>query len=185
MLGWLAIQPAGLDLRERRVVTLAGLAPDLDGLGVVVDLATARTASPTSWFADYHHVLSHNLLAGVAIAAVAWVVGGRRWRVCGLALLVFHLHLACDAVGSGGPDGSPWTLAYAWPFSAQAWSWSGQWALNAWPNILISLVAAGLIAWSGVSRGRTVLEVLSIRADAILVGVLRRWAGIRGRAPGA
>jgi len=177
MLSWLAVQPVGLTRGERRWLTLAGLAPDVDGVGLVVDLVTAHTATPTRWFAYYHHVVTHGLGAAVLMALVAWNWSGRRWRTFGLALGTFHLHLACDLVGSGAPDGSLWQLAYGWPFTDVSWSWSGQWALNGWQNLLISVVAMIAIMWLGIIRGRTVIEVVSLRADAGVVGVLRRWAG--------
>jgi hypothetical protein len=55
--GWLVANAAGLDRRDRMIVTAASVAPDVDGLGLIVDFATHSGGSPTQWFAEYHHVL--------------------------------------------------------------------------------------------------------------------------------
>jgi hypothetical protein len=53
MLSWLAAQ--GLpERRDRRLVVLAGVAPDLDGLSVLGGLAN---------YGRWHHVVTHNVLA--------------------------------------------------------------------------------------------------------------------------
>ena len=42
------------------------------------------------------------------IATVAWVLATERWKVAGLAVLNFHIHLVKDILGSQGPDGYQW-----------------------------------------------------------------------------
>jgi hypothetical protein len=71
----------------------------------------------------------------------AVLFGVRRWLTAFLVLVVFHLHLLGDIVGSRGPDGYQWPIPYLYPFSDR-WKliWAGQWELNAWPNILITLL---------------------------------------------
>ena len=41
--GWALANAAGLNSRERMLVTVAGVIPDLDGFGIVVDLATRHS----------------------------------------------------------------------------------------------------------------------------------------------
>lgn len=95
-----------------------------------------------------------------------------------VALLVFagvHLHLLEDIAGSRGPDGYQWPIPYLYPFSdSVAIAWDGQWALNAWQNITITivlLVATFVLAWS---RGYSPVGLFSQRADAAFVATLRR-----------
>jgi len=182
LLSWLVANGAGLERRERLAVTLAGLAPDLDGLGMIAELATRDSAQPLLWWSDYHHVLGHNLAFAIVCAAVAWAASGRRWRTAALAVATFHLHLLCDLVGGRGPDGHQWPIHYLYPFSdAGAWRWSGQWALNAWPNVAITVAAlliTFVLAWR---RGFSPLEMVSLRADQALVAALRRRFGAGGR----
>jgi hypothetical protein len=179
-LGWLVAESAPLNRRERACVALAGAAPDLDGLGVIAEVATKNSAHPLLWFSEYHHVLCHNLLASVvASGVVAAIVGGslaRRAGVAALACLTWNLHIVCDVIGARGPDGHQWPIVFWRPFAANEWVWSGQWRLDSWQNLVITLVSLTIIAWLARTRGRTPLEMLSLRADAAVVGVIRkRW----------
>jgi len=173
LLSWTLAEPILDTRRDRALVTLAGLAPDVDGAGILVDLA--RGIHPSEGlYAAFHHVLAHNLTAGIAVALAAFALARRRTACAALALVAFHLHLLGDLVGSAGPGGFLWTLSYLYPFSERTFVWLGQWELNAWPNLVITallLVAAGAAA---VRRGRSPLELVSLRADAALVAALRR-----------
>jgi hypothetical protein len=105
----------------------------------------------------------------------AWVIGGRRRLTGLLALMSFHLHLACDVAGSRGPDGYQWPIRYLYPFSNSfAIAWNGQWELNAWPNYVITIL--GLIAVLALSwqRGYSPLGMVSTEADEIFIWTLRR-----------
>jgi inner membrane protein len=92
-----------------------------------------------------------------------------------LALVSFHLHLIEDLAGSRGPDGYQWPIPYLKPFSsALQLTWQGQWGLNAWQNVVITatlLIATFWLAWR---HGFSPLEMVSSKADAAFVGVLRR-----------
>src|SRR5437588_12854940 len=140
---WLVANAAHLQRRERAIVTYAGVAPDLDGLGIVPEFLTRNSQHPLLWFSEYHHVLGHNIgfALVVTFAALLWA-RKRKWVAASLALLTFHLHLFCDLVGARGPEGEQWAIPYLAPFS-QRWQlvWHGQWALNAWPNLVITLIA--------------------------------------------
>ncbi len=178
LVGWSIAHMAPLDRRDRTLVTLAGVIPDLDGLGIVVDLMTRSAAHPTELWGTYHHVLGHNAGMGLALAIATAIMASRRWPCLILALLSFHLHLLGDVIGSLGPDGYQWPIPYLLPFS-DAWqlTWSGQWALNAWPNIVLTaflLLLSGYWAWQ---RGYSPLEGLSPQADAAFVLALRHRFG--------
>jgi hypothetical protein len=176
LLSWTIAEPILETRRDRALVALAGIAPDADGAGILVDLA--RGVHPSEGlYAAFHHILAHNLMAGMVVALAAFALARRRAACAALALVAFHLHLLGDLVGSAGPGGSVWTLSYLYPFSEQEFAWQGQWELNAWPNLVITallIVAAGAAA---VRRGRSPLELVSRRADAALVAALRRRFG--------
>ncbi len=57
--GWGLASSAPLDRRERAYVTLAGVVPDFNGLGIIVDVATWSSAAATELWGTYHHVLGH------------------------------------------------------------------------------------------------------------------------------
>ncbi|HLQ43591.1 MAG TPA: hypothetical protein VK137_02590, partial [Planctomycetaceae bacterium] len=59
--------------------------------------------------------------------------------------------------------------------NAWQWTWSGQWELSAWPNRAIGVGCFALTLWLARLRGYSPLDMLSSKADAAFVGVLRRW----------
>lgn len=173
--GWLIANSADLNRRERAMVAIAAVIPDVDGLGLIAEVATKNWERPLTWWSDYHHVLGHNLGFCAVVTVLAFAFSRRRWLVAALVCLSFHSHLLGDIVGARGPDGHQWPIPYLAPLS-NAWqlAWSGQWPLNGWPNIVITAVALAatfLLAWK---RGFSPLEMISRRADSALVDALRR-----------
>jgi LexA-binding, inner membrane-associated putative hydrolase len=164
--------------RDCRLVTLAGILPDADGLGLIVDIAARHLAGKhTHYYAQYHHYLLHGALGGILIAAVLAGFARHRWRVALLALLVFHLHLLCDFVGSRGPAPEDlWPIFYFGPFDRDPmWVWKGQLRLDGWFNRCFSTALFLWSLWLPVSLGHSVLGVFNRRADRVFVGVLRKW----------
>jgi len=164
--------------RDCRLVALAGILPDADGLGLLVDgLTRALGWKKTFYYERYHHFLLHGFLGAILITMLVACFAQRKWRVALLALLVFHLHLLCDFVGSRGPDPVDlWPLFYFGPFTKDPmWIWKGQLPLDAWPNRLLTI---GLFAWAlrlAVPRGSSFVGVFSRRLDRIFVQVSRKW----------
>lgn len=182
LLGWLIANLPGVDRRGRIAITAAAVAPDLDGLGAPVEWLTRTWERPLTWYTDYHHVLCHNLSAACVCAAIVWA-WTRSGRVAALAFAAFVLHLLCDVAGSRGPDGHAWPLPLLAPFSAWEWTWSGQWALNAWQNVVVTIVAEAAALWLAWRRGFSPVELCSRRADAHVVAFVRRIVPPRGAAP--
>jgi len=173
--GWaVANCPPSLSAKERALITLAGVAPDIDGLGAIPEFLTKNSQHPLLWFSLYHHQL-HNLVFGLLVAGVCLALANWGWATGLLALLSFHLHLFEDILGGRGPDGYQWPIPYLLPFSHGAQlTWRGQWALNAWPNFVITgclLIATFYLAWA---TGHSPLEIVSTRADETFVAALRR-----------
>lgn len=164
---------SGLERRERIVIMLAGVVPDLDGLGAAVELLTRHTAHPLYWFSEYHHQL-HTLLFAAACAAIAAILCRARLRTAFLVLLAFHLHLFCDLVGARGPDGDRWPIPYLSPLSGISWEWSGQWALDGWQNFLITGLLLLATGWIAVRKENSPLELFSVRANRTFVETLQR-----------
>ena len=177
--GWLVGVAPELSRRERALVALAGVAPDLDGLGLVAETLTADSAHPLPWYSLYHHVLGHDLGLALAVAATSWALARRRARTAILVLASFHLHLLLDLAGSRGTDGEQWPIPYLLPFSrAVQLTWGGQWTLGAWQNAV--LTAALLIAtvWAAWRFGRSPLGLVSPKADDGFVRALRGRFGM-------
>src|SRR6476620_2762314 len=116
LMGWAVANAApSLAKRERALVTWAGVAPDLDGLGIIAEGLTRTWRHPPTWWSDYHHVLGHNLGFAVIVAALAGIFANQKIKVILLVLISFHLHLLADLVGARGPDGYQWPIPYLLP----------------------------------------------------------------------
>src|ERR1700686_2986543 len=171
--GWILANSASLSRRERALVTLAGVAPDIDGLGIVAEYLTRNSRHPLEWFSTYHHAL-HSLPFSVVVAAGPFTFANRRSKTASLAFLSFHVHLLEDLLGSRGPEGYQWPIPYFMPFSpACELTWRGQWALNAWPNFAITISMLLLTFYLAWKREFSPLEMVSLKADAAFVAALR------------
>ncbi len=174
-MGWTVANSApSLNKQERAFVTWASVVPDADGLGIVGEWLTRNSSHPLNWWSDYHHILGHNIGFALFVSIAAAIFATRKMKVGLLAFISFHLHLVGDLVGARGPDGDQWPIPYLLPFSKQMQlSWPGQWALNAWPNFLITAILIALTFLFARHRGFSPLEMFSSKADNVFVSALR------------
>lgn len=178
LVSWIIAAKTTRNPRDCRLVTWAGVLPDADGLGLIVDLiGQARGGQQTFLYSEYHHWLLHGLFGAVLVSGLLAAFARDRWRVFGLAFLVFHLHLLCDLVGSRGPSPQDiWPIFYLGPFSRKPmWFWSGQWRLDGWQNRWITVVFFLWALWLGAKRGYSVVGAFNYRADRVVCDVLRKW----------
>jgi len=163
-LSWLCAQ--GLPTRRERIlVTLAGVAPDLDGLGLALYPWDGGAA-----YGSWHHLIGHNIFLALIVAGLCSLAG---WRCGLLAFAAFHLHLVCDLLGSG----AAWPIAYLWPLEDR-WIFPPPWAweLSSWQNGVIGVAATIACLLTALGPRRTLLEVISLRLDQTAVGMVRRLA---------
>lgn len=176
---WIIAAKTTNNPRDCRLVTLAGILPDADGLGLLVDVFNMifRHAEDFYYYGAYHHWYLHGAFGAVLSAGVLACFARQRWRVLLLCLIVFHLHLLCDLAGSRGPSrGDLWPIFYLGPFSRDwMWLWKGQWALDGWQNRTISVTLLLWGLWMASGRNDSVVGVFNRRADRVFVGVLRKW----------
>lgn len=171
--GWVVANVAPLSRRERAIVTIAAVVPDVDGLGFVPELLTRHSSHPLLWFSEYHHAL-HTLLFAIVISVMAFSLAKQRLRTASLAFGSFHVHLIEDLVGSRGPDGFDWSIPYLAPFSNRwQWAWHGQWGLNAWPNVVLTMGLLALTFYLALQRSYSPVELFSTKADRAVVAALR------------
>jgi hypothetical protein len=177
--GWAVANAADLSNRDRVIVTLAAVVPDLDGIGIVAEFATRNADHPLLWYSNYHHVLGHNIGFGLLCCAVALAFGRRRWMAALLTFLSFHTHMLGDLAGSGAADGYQWPIPYLLPFS-DAWqlAWSGQWPLSSWQNNMIVFGLMALAIYLAWRRGYSPLGMVSPSADRAFVDTLRTRFGV-------
>lgn len=166
--------------RDRRLVTLAGVLPDLDGIGMVVDAVKSLASGQEMnfhYYQKFHHLWLHGWPGALLVALVLAGFARHRWRVVAGCLITFHLHLLCDLLGSRGPSPADlWPICYGEPlFRNPVWFWKGQWRLDGWQNTAIFVVVFMLALWVAVKRGHSFVGVFSQHADAVFVRVLRKW----------
>ncbi len=170
LVGYLLPWGALRERRDRVIVALAGLAPDVDA---PLLLAMGRDA-----FIAHHHRWTHHL-AGAALAAAAGAALGRsRGRTAAFAAAAWLAHLLCDLIGGGDRHpGEPFAypLPLLWPFSTRPfdpfpWAWS----LASWQNAVVAAVLLAVSVPLALRHGRTVVELFSPRADGAVVEALRR-----------
>ena len=180
LVSWIVAIKTTDNLRDRRLVTLAGVAPDLDGLGILADWAKGGFSTDKYLcYQEYHHWIGHGLPAALGCSILMAVLARRHWRVLGLSFLMFHLHLLCDLIGSRGPDKSDiWPIFYFGPLSQHPmWMWSHQWQLDGWQNRVFTLILFAWSLWIGVRCGETFVAVINKRVDGVFVETLQKWAG--------
>ncbi|HUP61063.1 MAG TPA: metal-dependent hydrolase [Thermoanaerobaculia bacterium] len=173
--GWcLAEAIPNVTTREKALITVAAIAPDVDGLGIFAELATRDSARPLLWWTDYHHLLGHNLLFAIAASLLAALVARTaRATTAACVFIAVHLHILGDLAGSRGPDGYQWPIPYLYPLDAPPLAWSGQWRLNAWPNIALTVALLAITMFLAWKRGYSIVGLLSQRADRAFVDALR------------
>ena len=175
---WLIAAKTTDNPRDCRLVSLAGVLPDADGLGLGIDLGNGVLGRPESdFYQQYHHFALHGLPGGLVVAGTFALFARRPLRTGILALLLFHLHLLFDFVGSRGPSPDDlWPIYYFGPFSKDPmWVWRGQWRLDAWPNQVFTWVLLLFSLWLAARRGDSFVGVFNRWADDIFVRVLRNW----------
>lgn len=64
--GWAVANAARLEKRDRLLVAIAAVVPDLDGMDVFIDILAQNKNNPFEFYQQYHHVFGHNLLFGIS-----------------------------------------------------------------------------------------------------------------------
>jgi LexA-binding, inner membrane-associated putative hydrolase len=178
-ISWLVGNTARLGRRERALILIAGVIPDIDGLGIIGDLLTRNSEHPLEWWGKYHHVLAHNIGFAILLAVAGYFIARqRKFLTAGLTLVSVHIHFFCDIIGARGPEGHQWPIPYLLPFS-NSWQlqWSGQWYLNAWPNFVITGIAVALTFFLAWKRSYSPIELISRKADNAFVDTLHTRFG--------
>lgn len=172
--GWLLGEIAGLKARrDRRIVGLAGIAPDIDviiyPLAYIFYLGDLDAAFAV--YAALHHRYTHGVLFLLLAGAAAWRRASPecRAKVLLLAMLSVTLHVGGDVVASG----QAWPIFPFAPFAEI--SWTVAWSIEAsdWRNVGLSFAAITMPLVYARYYGYSPLECFSYRADAWPIAVTR------------
>jgi membrane-bound metal-dependent hydrolase YbcI (DUF457 family) len=135
-LSWIIAHLLPGSRKDRGLVVLAGVLPDLDGAGILWSEHAYLAA---------HRAVGHSLLFVLLFVLLTWRTADAPLPSAALAAVSFHVHLLLDAVGTGGLP-----IRYLWPVSDWGWTYSGRWTLASWPNVgVMALTLLGVlwVAW--------------------------------------
>jgi inner membrane protein len=76
--GWLIANADHLERRDSALVTLAGVIPDADGLGILTGIASQDQVAGLYLYSQYHHVLAHNVFFGLLLAATSYTLSKKK-----------------------------------------------------------------------------------------------------------
>ena len=166
MISWSCANVTDLSRRDRALITLAGIAPDVDGFGYVSDYLKLSN----DLYCRFHHIWGHNIGACLVYLFIVLLVAKRKVLATSLAAVTFHLYLICDVISGRGPDDYQWPVPYLLPFSdAWNWTWSGQWYLHGWQNSVVYGIFLILTVFIAVKKKITPVELISRRWDEAVV----------------
>jgi len=163
--GWCAGNVLQLTAKERALCIAASVLPDLDGLSLLGGVDSYQA---------YHHVLCHNLTFGLAATLGVVCLCRCSLKASVMFLLLFHLHLLMDILGSG----PGWGIAYFWAWSSRVFSSSHAWSFTGWQNQVTLLLFAGWTVGIAVRCRRTPLEFVAPRLDALVLRMLPTPASV-------
>ena len=178
LVGWTLAEHTTNSPRDRALITVASVVPDLDGLGMIVDIAAPHVGWTVQWYERFHHQLLHGLPGALLCTALMAIYATQRWRAALLILISFHLHLLGDLLGSrGGGVTDIWPIHYLAPLSREwTFAWSGQWPLASWQNTAVTVALMVYAMALAVRRGYSPVGLVSARSDKVFVETLRaRW----------
>ncbi|MBF0119666.1 MAG: metal-dependent hydrolase [Desulfobacterales bacterium] len=179
LISWRFAEITSQNERNCAFVTWAGVLPDIDGLGVIIDmLYNFFGYNSPMFYHRFHHIVLHGLFGSIIIPFFFTIRAKDKLKFFLTAFLCVHIHLICDIVGSRGPtELDIWPIYYLEPFSEQLkLSWSGQWELNSWQNILITSFILGGVFVKTIRNGHSIVSIFNKEADAIFVKVVQqRW----------
>jgi membrane-bound metal-dependent hydrolase YbcI (DUF457 family) len=146
--GWFLARACRLERRDRRLVAIASMLPDIDAIGILGGYRLYFTT---------HHVWLHNVFAATAFALGAACLARRRVATALLAFAGVALHVVSDGFGL-------LALTPLWPASSWVfWPNDDRYWVAAIGEILVpALLIAAQVALAR-REGISVLEVLPRR----------------------
>lgn len=94
MIAWLFAVAFLKTANDRRLVVIAGVAADIDGIFSLISMHS---------FMEYHHTFGHSFAFGLPLAITAGALAKEKQKVIPVALGTFSLHLAADIIGTNWP----------------------------------------------------------------------------------
>jgi len=159
MLAWIIAVLFVRELRDRRLVVIAGVIPDIDAILLLVN---------EDLFYEYHHTIGHSFVFGIPLALLFCVFAKNKVQVLLGSLGTFSVHLIADYFGSN------WPIPLLYPLSNIEFTSAGYISYQTMYGVinpLTALVAFALILVIIWVREQSPFEFLSGALDSKLVGL--------------
>jgi len=179
LISWTFSSTVKWSRRERFLISVAGISPDIDGAGYILDKINLFIGKDTDFYGEFHHILSHNLIFAIIVAVICtYFAKIKRFHVGLFAFIVVHLHIIADLVGSKGPDDYSWPMNYLYPFSDEIMlSWDGQWELVSWQNFLTMFILIVISIYIAITKKYSPFEIFSEKLDKSVFEMARAARG--------
>lgn len=170
-ISWSVANTDSLERRDRLMVTIGGLLPDIDAIGLIPELISG---GKIDWYSRYHHIIAHNFMPCVLGIIPIILLTRKKFLTALLFIFAFHIHLFCDVIGARGPEGYQWPIPYLWPFNPDFQiTWSHQWLVNAWPNMVITVFFIIITIWLARIKGYSIFSLISDKIDKAFVETIK------------
>jgi hypothetical protein len=159
LLAWLLAIMLIKNVSDRRLVVIAGVVLDIDGIFILFN---------NDLFYQYHHTFGHSYIFGILIAITASILANDKIKVFFTALGAFTLHLIADIVGSN------WVITPLYPISKYGIAGSTYFSNFTIYNVinpvvfLLSILAVITIMYK---KELSPFEFISEKFDKIMVGL--------------
>ncbi|MCJ8347668.1 metal-dependent hydrolase [bacterium] len=151
--------------QELFCITFCGVAPDLDGLGILQSVEA---------YHHWHHTFGHSFLTAFFVFMLSYFLF-RKVELAALCTISFVGHLICDYLGSAGSDGYIWPIYFLWPFSKEAFINPYQWPLMSSTNLLVTVISLFIVIKRASKKNYSPIRMFSRKIDVQVVAVFKRW----------
>lgn len=157
MVAWLVAMLFAKQVNDRRLITIAGVVLDIDGIFILFNHSS---------YVEFHHTFGHSFVFGILVAITACALSVDRVKVFFGALAAFSLHLAADILVTN------WSVSVLYPISDY------RLAVGQDPFIVAIIypatffVCLGLILFIAYRKGFSPIEFVSEKLDRLLISAL-------------
>jgi membrane-bound metal-dependent hydrolase YbcI (DUF457 family) len=156
-LAWLLALVLLKNIDDRRLVVIAGVLPDIDGIFVLFN---------EELFQDYHHTFGHYLIFGILLSIAVGLIGEDKKKVIITAFGAFLLHLIADIIGA-------WSVHPFYPVYNQGFSANMIISYDIIQSIIhpaINLTLIALVISIAYFKEISPIEFISAKLDKTIVG---------------
>lgn len=176
---WSLAEVLNFKERDKNLISIASILPDLDGFGIFPDLFfRILKKGDLAYFGTYHHNLFHGIFGSLLFSLIFMFFSKKKLKFFIFSNFLIHLHFFFDLIGARGPSHDEiWPINYLAPFSNSLQiEWKYQWALNDIRNIFFTILLILFVFYKTIKYGDSPVSVFSKKANEAFVNILRKWS---------